>query len=106
MEQRNEIKEFPTCPCGESETLVGQLRKKVEEKGLRLEGYPTCLTVIPATMVRQGIPAIIGQKVPAGVVELDVCMGCGVLRAVRVQMTEAVAGLPPQQQQRPLFSNS
>jgi len=105
MEQNNNIKEFHTCPCGESETLVGHLRKKVEEKGLRLEGYPTCLQVIPAVMQRQGIPPIIGQKVPAGLVELDICMGCGVLRAVRVTMSEAVAGLPPQQP-RPLFGNS
>jgi hypothetical protein len=93
----NEVIEFSKCLCGSEDTFVKRLRARVAEKGLHLNGYPEYLTSIPAVMVRKGGPVIIGQKTPAGQVELDVCMTCGMLRAVKVVISEAVSMPAPTQ---------
>lgn len=91
--EQPEIVEFDKCPCGETETYVGRFRRKMEEDGTDLTGYPTHLITIPAVMQKESGPLYIGQKAPAGQAEMDLCMGCGVLRAVRI-ITSVAISLP------------
>ncbi len=92
-EEQVEVTEYEKCRvCGSEDTLIARLQKKVEEKGLKLDGYPECLGAINAIMQRQNSVSIVGMVAPAGMVNYDVCMECGTLRALRVSITKAIRG--------------
>lgn len=87
-----EITEYSKCPvCGEGETLIASLAAAEEAKGINPAVLPKYYNVQQFVMRKPGLPVIIGSKAPAGNVFLDICKGCGIVRAVKVEIGEALA---------------
>lgn len=97
MENKPEVKEYLKCPvCDCEETLVASLAAKEIDKGISPNAVPRYLFTWPFVMRDPKYPAIIGSRSPAGSVFVDVCKGCGIVRAVRTEVGEAIAfGRPP-----------
>lgn len=92
MEKKPEVHEYQKCPvCGSEETLVASLAAKEIEKGINPNAIPHYLHAWPFVMRDPRQPIIIGSRSPAGTVFIDVCKGCGIIRAVRIEVGEAMA---------------
>ncbi len=90
--EKPEILEYPKCPvCGEEETLIASLAAKEVDKGISPNAIPRFLQTWSFVMRSPNYPIIIGTKAPAGVVLIDMCKGCGIIRAIRVEIGEAMA---------------
>lgn len=92
MNNKPEVLEYPQkCPvCGSEEKLVALLATKEMDKGINPDAVPHYLYTWPFVM-RTNRPIIIGSKSPAGNIFVDVCKGCGIIRAVRIEIGEAMA---------------
>lgn len=97
MENKPEIIEYKKCPvCGGEETLIASLAAKEIVKGVNPSSLPQCLTSIPFVMRNPRSQVFIGSRAVAGNVLLEMCKGCGIIRAVRVEIGEAMAlNIPP-----------
>lgn len=92
MNNKPEVIEYNKCPvCGSEEKLIASLAKQEMDKGINPGSVPHYLHAWPFVMRNPRQPIIIGAKAPAGSVFVDVCKGCGIIRAVRVEIGEAMA---------------
>lgn len=91
--EKPEIIEYPKkCPvCGGEEILIASLAAKEIEKGINPGAVPHYLQSWPFVMRNRNQPAIIGSSAPGGNVFIDVCKGCGIVRAIRIEIGEAMA---------------
>ena len=88
MNETTETKRYEACPvCGSTETVLNKVLKEMKEKGWAREDMKAALEVKKGTLLDpQKAPFIpIGAKVPGYNIEIDVCDGCGILRAVLVE---------------------
>lgn len=97
MEKKPEVLEYEKCPvCGEEERLIASLAVKEIEKGVDPNTVPQHLQTWPFVMRGQGPLVIIGSRAVVGNVFIDMCKGCGIIRAIRVEIGEALAvNMPP-----------
>jgi len=90
--EKSEIKEYPVCPvCGSEEALIATLANEEVSKGINTNVVPHNLHTWPFMMRNQNYPLMIGSRAPGGNIIIDVCKGCGIIRAVRVEVGEAIA---------------
>ncbi len=96
--EKPEVYEYEECPvCGSKEEFVASLAAQEIDKGISPAAVSNYLQVWPFVLRNPNYPVIIGSRSPAGNVFLDVCKGCGIVRAIRVEVAEAIAlDKPPQ----------
>lgn len=96
MENKPEVKEYLKCPvCDCEETLVASLAAREIDKGISPDAVPRHLFTWPFVMRGPKYPIIIGSRSPAGTVFVDICKGCGIVRAIRIEIGEAMALAKP-----------
>jgi len=86
------IAEFDKCPnCGGTRRLAGEVDEEQIEKGAMEPGLKYGLQQVggPILDPRKASQILVGTRVPAVFVLLDVCMDCGTLYAVRLERGEA-----------------
>lgn len=87
-----EITTYDECPvCKEKETWIKSLAVKEIVAGRLPEHLPDVLHVFQISMRSPTAPTIIGMKVTAGVIAIDACKKCGVVRAVLVEIGQGIA---------------
>ena len=92
MNNQPEVYEYPEkCPvCGLEEKLIASLAIKEIDRGVSPDAVYNHLHIWPFVLRKPNYPVIIGSKTSAGDVLIDICKGCGVVRAVRIEVGEAV----------------
>lgn len=92
MEKEPEVLEYEKCPvCGSDERLVASLAAKEIDRGINSAALAHYLQTWPFVLRKPSLPTIIGSRSPAGNVSIDICKGCGVVRAIRIEIGEAIA---------------
>lgn len=96
--EKPEVYEYEECPvCGSKEKFVASLAAQEMDRGISPAVLAHYLQIWPFQLRSPKYPTIIGSRTPAGNVFLDVCKGCGIVRAIRVEVGEAIAlDKPPQ----------
>lgn len=96
MEKKPEVLEYKKCPvCGSEETVIASLAAEEVAKGINPTAVPHYLSGFQFVMRNPQSPIIIGGRIPGGNVFMDVCKGCGIIRAVRIEIGEALALAKP-----------
>lgn len=91
MNNQPEVYEYPKCPvCGSEETLIASLATEEMNKGVNPGSIPRFLHTWPFVMRNPRQPVIIGSRTVAGNVSVDICKGCGIIRAIRIEIGEAM----------------
>lgn len=103
MAKEPKIIEFDSCPnCGSKERLAGKLAEEAKKKGQMrkdLNFYANIrMGVVKDPQMEHKL--LIGSSVPAYGIFWDVCLQCGTMYAVKVEIGEAVKGLKPPPQQK------
>ena len=90
--EKPEVYEYEVCRvCGSKEKFIASLAAQEIDKGINPAAVSNYLQVWPFVLRKPNYPVIIGSRTPAGNVFLDICKGCGIVRAIRVEVGEAIA---------------
>ena len=92
VQPQPEVTEYDECPiCHGRETWIKSLAVREIAAGRPIETIPNCLYDYKFVMRNTNTPPIIGMKATSGTMFIDVCKKCGILRATKVEVGEAVA---------------